>query len=76
MHSPFDILKKKPEGSFCWFEAASDLASANIRITELLALSRVSTLCLTNARITSFWPPIKLLGRPQEGVTTTTRKRR
>ena len=39
MHSPFDILKKKPEGSFCRFEAVNDLASANIRIKELVALS-------------------------------------
>jgi hypothetical protein len=39
MHSPFDILKKKPEGSFRWFEAVNDLESANIRIKELVALS-------------------------------------
>jgi hypothetical protein len=39
MHSPFDILKKKPEGSFCRFEAVNDLESANIRIKELLASS-------------------------------------
>ena len=39
VHSPFDILKKKPEGSFCRFEAVNDLASANIRIKELVALS-------------------------------------
>ena len=39
MHSPFDILKKKPEGSFCWFEAVQDLESANIRIRELVASS-------------------------------------
>jgi hypothetical protein len=39
MHSPFDILKKKPEGSFCWFEAVNDLESAKIRIKELVALS-------------------------------------
>jgi hypothetical protein len=39
MHSPFDILKKKPEGSFRWFEAVNDLESANIRIKELAALS-------------------------------------
>jgi hypothetical protein len=35
MHSPFDILKKKPEGSFCW----NDHESANIRIRELVASS-------------------------------------
>jgi len=39
MNSPFDILKKKPEGSFCWFEAANDLESANKRIKELIVLS-------------------------------------
>jgi len=39
MHSPFDILKKKPEGSFRWFEAANDLESANIRVDELIVLS-------------------------------------
>ena len=39
MHSPFDILKKQPEGSFCRFEAVNDLASANIRIKELIASS-------------------------------------
>ena len=39
MQSPFDILKKKPEGSFRWFEAANDLESANIRIDELIGLS-------------------------------------
>lgn len=33
MNSPFDIPKKKPEGSFRWFEAANDLETANIRIT-------------------------------------------
>ena len=38
MLSPFDILKKQPEGSFCRFEAANDIASAKIRIEELLAL--------------------------------------
>ena len=39
MHSPFDILKKNPEGSFRWFEAVDDLESANIRIEELVVLS-------------------------------------
>jgi hypothetical protein len=39
MNSPFDILKKKPEGSFRWFEALDDLESANIRIEELVVLS-------------------------------------
>ena len=39
MHSPFDILKKKPEGTFRRFETANDLESANVRIEELVALS-------------------------------------
>ena len=39
MNSLFDILKKKPEGSFRWFEAVNDLESANIRIKELIVLS-------------------------------------
>jgi hypothetical protein len=39
MHSPFEILKKEPAGSFRWFEAVTDLESANIRIRELIALS-------------------------------------
>ena len=39
MDSPFDILKKKPDGSFRRFEAVSDLESANIRIKELVAFS-------------------------------------
>ena len=39
MHSTFDILMKKPEGSFRRFEGANDLESANVRIKELLALS-------------------------------------
>jgi hypothetical protein len=39
MHSPFEILKKGPAGSFRRFEPASDLAYANIRIKELTMLS-------------------------------------
>ena len=35
MHSPFEILKKEPAGSFRRFERVSDLAYANIRIKEL-----------------------------------------
>jgi hypothetical protein len=35
MHSPFEILKKEPAGSFRRFEPVSDLAYANIRIKEL-----------------------------------------
>ena len=52
MHSPFDILKKKTEGSFRWFEAVNDLESAHIRIRELLALSPGEYVVLTNARVT------------------------
>jgi len=39
MHSPFEILKKEPGGSFRRFEPVSDLASANIRIKELTTRS-------------------------------------
>jgi hypothetical protein len=39
MHSSFDILKKKPEGTFRRFETTNDLESANVRIKELVALS-------------------------------------
>jgi hypothetical protein len=39
MHSPFEILKKKPEGCFRRFESVNDLATAKIRITELFASS-------------------------------------
>ena len=40
MHSPFEILKKEPAGSFRRFEPVSDLANANIRIKELTTLSQ------------------------------------
>ena len=39
MNPPFEILNKKPEGSFRWFEAVNNLESADIRIRELIALS-------------------------------------
>ena len=39
MDSPFDILHKKRDGSFQWFETVSDLRSGNIRIKELITLS-------------------------------------
>ena len=39
MHSPFEILKREPAGSFRRFEPVSDLASANIRIKELTTRS-------------------------------------
>jgi hypothetical protein len=36
MHSsPFDILKRHPDGSFIWMEAASDLAAARERLVKL-----------------------------------------
>ncbi len=31
INSPFDILKKKPEGSFRWFEAVNEGAARNDR---------------------------------------------
>jgi hypothetical protein len=61
MHSPFDILKKKPEGSFRWFESANDLASANIRIKDLTTLSQGDYVVfdhrknVISAGRTSFW---------------------
>jgi len=39
MHSPFEILRKNPAGSFRRFEPVSDFASASIRIKELTTLS-------------------------------------
>jgi len=39
VHSPFDILKKKLDGSFLRFEAVNDLESANCRIKDLIGLS-------------------------------------
>jgi hypothetical protein len=39
MHLPFDILKKERDGSFRWFEAVTNLGSANIRTREIIALS-------------------------------------
>jgi hypothetical protein len=39
MHSPFEILKKEPAGSFRRVEPVSDLAYANIRIKELTTRS-------------------------------------
>jgi hypothetical protein len=39
MHSPFEILKKEPDGSFRWFEAMSDLESAKTRIKDLVGFS-------------------------------------
>jgi hypothetical protein len=39
MHSPFDILKKEPDGLFRRCEAVNDLESANSRIKDLRGLS-------------------------------------
>jgi len=39
MHSPFEILKKEPEGSFRRFEPVSDLCVCEHRIKELTTLS-------------------------------------
>ena len=39
MHSPFEILRKNPAGSFRRFEPVSDFASASTRIKELTTLS-------------------------------------
>jgi hypothetical protein len=35
MHTPFDLLRRDPDGSFIWLEAATDLAQARIRMHEL-----------------------------------------
>jgi hypothetical protein len=67
MHSPFEILKKRPEGSFCRFEAVNDLASANIRIKSCLHYPRVSTLCLTNAHTMSLLSVDQVSGSMPEG---------
>lgn len=62
MHSPFEILKKEPAGSFRRFESVSDLASANIRIRELTTLSPGEYVVLDQradnniaAGVSSFW---------------------
>jgi hypothetical protein len=67
MNSPFDILKKEPEGSFRWFEAVNDLESANIRIKELIAISPGEYVVFDNARITSFLPTHQASGSTPEG---------
>jgi hypothetical protein len=75
MHSPFDILKKKPEGSFRWFEAASDLESANIRIEELMVLSPGECVVFDQrAHDVIAAGGSSFLGRGQKGVATTARK--
>lgn len=37
MHSPqLDILRREPDGSFIWMEAARDLEAAKARLEELV----------------------------------------
>jgi hypothetical protein len=35
MQTPFDLLRRDPDGSFIWLEAAADLGLARIRLREL-----------------------------------------
>jgi hypothetical protein len=35
MRTPFDLLRRDPDGSFIWLEAAADLAQARTRLREL-----------------------------------------
>jgi hypothetical protein len=35
MQTPFDLLRKDPDGSFIWLEAAADLVGARARLREL-----------------------------------------
>ena len=75
MHSPFDILKKNPEGSFCRFEAVNDLASANIRIKELTTSSPGEYVVFDQrAHNVIAAGGSSFLGRGQKGVATTARK--
>jgi len=37
MQVPFDLLRKDPDGTFLWLEAAADLARARARLRELAA---------------------------------------
>jgi hypothetical protein len=39
MHTPFELVKKEPDGSFRRFETVDDLESANARIRDLVGLS-------------------------------------
>ena len=68
MNSPFDILKKKPEGSFRWFEAVNDLGSANIRIEQLIALSPGEYVVFDQRTHNVICRPIKFSARPSTGV--------
>lgn len=35
MQAPFDLLRRDPDGSFIWLEAAADLVRARARLREL-----------------------------------------
>jgi hypothetical protein len=35
MQTPFDLLRRDPDGSFIWLEAAGDLPLARVRLREL-----------------------------------------
>jgi hypothetical protein len=35
MQTPFDLLRRDPDGSFIWLEAAADLGLARTRLHEL-----------------------------------------
>jgi hypothetical protein len=35
MQTPYDMLRKDPDGSFIWLEAATDLAVARARLRDL-----------------------------------------
>jgi len=35
MQTPFDLLRRDPDGSFIWLEAAGDLSLARVRLSEL-----------------------------------------
>jgi hypothetical protein len=35
MQTSFDLLRRDPDGSFIWLEAATDMASARARLREL-----------------------------------------
>lgn len=39
MRTPFDLLRRDPDGSFIWLEAATDLAQARTRLRELASCS-------------------------------------
>jgi len=45
MQTPFDLLRKDPEG-FIWLEAATDLELARKRLRELASYYLANTCCL------------------------------